>query len=313
MAKVTSDTDSTIQALLQQRTQYEQWLARLDSAADKAPPAVRQKVRADYESRLRGVIDQLRTHSATFAEELRRHQAAQADLDRERRQADEELAEAEVRHTVGEYAEDEWRRIADESRNRLDRLRSELRIVGDEIGRIAEVQALIAASPRPVEAGRPVEPPVAPAPAAQPSPPPPRVEAEPVLERAPPPPAPEPEYVPEPPATSVRPDPRSVPRPPRSREPEPASPSDELAFLKSVSDEERKPAPAARRPGNPASGPAQTAGRSSESGSAAVHPAAPGKPGAAGGAKTLKCGECGTLNRPTEWYCERCGAELAGI
>jgi len=29
--------------------------------------------------------------------------------------------------------------------------------------------------------------------------------------------------------------------------------------------------------------------------------------------KTLKCGECGTLNRPTEWYCERCGAELAGV
>jgi uncharacterized OB-fold protein len=33
----------------------------------------------------------------------------------------------------------------------------------------------------------------------------------------------------------------------------------------------------------------------------------------AGVAKTLKCGECGTLNRPTEWYCERCGAELAGV
>jgi hypothetical protein len=29
--------------------------------------------------------------------------------------------------------------------------------------------------------------------------------------------------------------------------------------------------------------------------------------------KTLKCGECGTLNRPTEWYCERCGAELAAL
>jgi hypothetical protein len=313
MAKVSSDTDSTIEPLLQQRTQYEQWLARLDSAADKAPPAVRQKVRADYESRLRGVIDQLRSHSATFADELRRHQAAQSELDRERRQADEELAEAEVRHTVGEYAEDEWRRISGEGRNRLDRLRSELRIVGDEITRIAEVQALIAATPRASEAARPVEPPVAAAPAAQPSAPPPRVEVEPVIERAPPPPAPEPEYVPEPPATSVRPDPRSVARPPRSREPEPAPPSDELAFLKSVSDEERKPAPPSRRASNPGSSPAQTAGRSSESGSAAVHPAAPGKPGAAGVAKTLKCGECGTLNRPTEWYCERCGAELAGI
>jgi len=27
--------------------------------------------------------------------------------------------------------------------------------------------------------------------------------------------------------------------------------------------------------------------------------------------KTLKCEECGTLNQPTEWYCESCGAELA--
>jgi hypothetical protein len=31
------------------------------------------------------------------------------------------------------------------------------------------------------------------------------------------------------------------------------------------------------------------------------------------GAKTLKCGECGAMNYPTEWYCERCGAELASL
>ena len=30
-------------------------------------------------------------------------------------------------------------------------------------------------------------------------------------------------------------------------------------------------------------------------------------------AKTLRCGECGTLNYPTEWYCERCGGELAAL
>ncbi|HUQ46509.1 MAG TPA: zinc finger Ran-binding domain-containing protein [Gemmatimonadaceae bacterium] len=29
--------------------------------------------------------------------------------------------------------------------------------------------------------------------------------------------------------------------------------------------------------------------------------------------KTLKCGECGAVNYPTEWYCERCGAELASM
>ena len=29
--------------------------------------------------------------------------------------------------------------------------------------------------------------------------------------------------------------------------------------------------------------------------------------------KTLRCAECGTLNYPTEWYCERCGGELASV
>jgi hypothetical protein len=31
------------------------------------------------------------------------------------------------------------------------------------------------------------------------------------------------------------------------------------------------------------------------------------------GAKSLKCAECGAMNFPTEWYCERCGAELASL
>jgi hypothetical protein len=29
--------------------------------------------------------------------------------------------------------------------------------------------------------------------------------------------------------------------------------------------------------------------------------------------KTLKCQECGTMNYPTAWYCERCGAELVSV
>jgi len=29
--------------------------------------------------------------------------------------------------------------------------------------------------------------------------------------------------------------------------------------------------------------------------------------------KTLKCPECGAMNYATEWYCERCGGELASF
>ncbi|MBW8839099.1 MAG: zinc finger Ran-binding domain-containing family 2 protein [Gemmatimonadetes bacterium] len=289
------DTDDSIEGLLEQRTRFEQWLAKLDATSDKAPAAVRQKVRADYESRLRGVIDHLRGHSATIAEELQRHQASRSDLDGRRRDAEEELAEAEVRYAVGEYTEDEWSRIREESERRLTGLREQLQSVGGEITRLAEVQSLISAPPRRSEA--------APAAQAPPPAPPPKEE---VIERSPPPPPPPPaaEPVPvEPPAA------QRMPRPPRPQ-PEPAhapAESDELAFLKSVAEEERKPAPGRRS--NPGAAAPVQASRAVEA------PAAPSsaKAGAPGVAKTLKCGECGTLNRPTEWYCERCGAELAGI
>ena len=34
---------------------------------------------------------------------------------------------------------------------------------------------------------------------------------------------------------------------------------------------------------------------------------------AAEAARTLKCQECGWMNYPTEWYCEKCGGELAAF
>ena len=80
-------------------------------------------------------------------------------------------------------------------------------------------------------------------------------------------------------------------QPPATREP---SQMDELQFLKSVTLD-----PPSR-------------GSASHSSSAVAESKPTDRP-APVGAKTLKCGECGALNRPTEWYCERCGAELAAV
>ncbi len=63
---------------------------------------------------------------------------------------------------------------------------------------------------------------------------------------------------------------------------------DDLAFLRSVID----PTPAS----------------SSPSVSSVPNAASANEP-----LKTLRCTECGTMNLPTEWYCERCGGELAAF
>src|ERR687895_1612716 len=135
------DTDMTIEELLEQRTQYEEWLAKLDASGDKAPPAVRQRVRGDYQARLQSVMEQLRGRGAAISEELERQHAQQAELDRERRAAEEALAEAEVRHSVGEYTQEEWRKLSEDSRRQIEQLRSKLRGIGAEIMRLTELQA----------------------------------------------------------------------------------------------------------------------------------------------------------------------------
>lgn len=74
----------------------------------------------------------------------------------------------------------------------------------------------------------------------------------------------------------------------------PSAGFDDLAFLRSVINPSG---------GNPAVGAMSTG---------AVPDALPSATGAEP-QKTLRCTECGTMNLPTEWYCERCGGELAAF
>ena len=306
MARSDRSSDS-IEKLLQERSQYEQWLARLNEAG--APDAVRARVRSDYESRLDNVMAQLRAHESTIAEALSRHHADRERLEARESELLETLAEAEVRHAVGEYDDKQWNELSGAQKKSLNELNGELDKVRAEIARLSEVQRLIRAAPAaatPPAAARIVEPepePVVPAP------------ADPVAFE-PPAPVPPPVAAPEPSA------PRVVPRPPAPT-PAPRVAGDELDFLKSVAVEQSASlSPAAAEKQRAAGGqsavttstpppePSAQPAAGSPSGAGSARGAAPAPSGAV---KTLKCGDCGTLNRPTEWYCERCGAELAAL
>lgn len=275
MGKSPGQSASAIESLLSERSQFEQWLSKL--AASNAPESVREKVRSDYEQRLAKVMESLREHADAIDTELKRHESSRQDLEKREAAALETMSEAELRHSVGEFDSGKWDEISRSQKAALDGIRSELKRVRGEISRLSEVQASIAGESREEPEETP-EPEPARAPAAA-------------------------RTAPAAAADATRTTPRSD------------RPKDELDFLKSVAVEQSSSLSPSAAAGQklPPEPPAPIPPPPPEPAPASEAPEKPKSASPSSQTKTLKCGECGTLNRPTEWYCERCGAELAAL
>lgn len=303
MADRTSSKGKSIEDLLAERQQFEMWLDRLDQNDDLASEDIRKKVRGDYQSRLDTVLVELRSHEDEVTGKLATLKSSLEDLGAKRTEAEAALTEAKVRHAVGEYDEDTWSELKGRHEDDLNKYDSQLDEITVEVERLSEIHKLISSAPG------------TPAPAATPS----------QAEAAPKPPEPESkpakdilELAPDQPAAGAEPKEEAPPMgaptfTPRGAEGggEPTAPrtlrfpvdeaasekkADELDFLKSVTEE--APAGDALTP---------PAADQSEPSPAAAGADKGNQP------KTLKCTECGAMNRPTEWYCEVCGAELASL
>ncbi|HTI04795.1 MAG TPA: hypothetical protein VL549_05735 [Gemmatimonadales bacterium] len=247
MAKNPSKSAAAIQRLLEERRQYEAWLARISATADSAPEHVRTRVKADYEARLQAVTEELKAHAEAARQLIAQRKETLAELQKKEKGAAERLAETELRHEVGEYDEAQWAQVHKDALADLGAVRDELMDVERDITRLEELDALVKAKPQ-------------------------------VTPRAP------------------------APSPPPARSPEKRkTPLDELAFLKSVT-EDAKSAPSPQRASGAQFQPVEPD----------VTPSAPEDEDAPV-EKTLRCRECGTMNLATEWYCESCGAELAAL
>jgi hypothetical protein len=301
------DKSSTaaIQKLLDERKQIEQWLVRLEKAADRTPEAVRARVRQDYESRLASVVRELQGFEDDLRATLADLQSRYAAAREQERQATEELSEAELRYTVGEFGDAEWSEKKTGLLDRLIRIREDIGQAEEEIGELDDVLKSITAS--------------TPAPTAEPE----IAELEEIEEEVDAHPA---EAAPAKPADRLSLGAelglRDLPAP-HTRPAAPAKPAaarqeamgGELEFLKALSDEKPAARPArvsgAQPRPVPAEKPAPEKPRSVEnlSDQQALSRSRP----SVINQRTLKCGECGAMNLPTEWYCDRCGAELASL
>lgn len=258
MAKGSSKNAAAIERLLEERRQYEAWLARIKASADSATEEVRTRVKADYEARLKAVMEELKSHADAARQLIAQRKEALRELQKKEKAAAERLAETELRHEVGEYDEAQWAQVHKDALADLGAVRDELMDLERDITRLAELDALVKAKP-----------------AAPPAHAPPSREV----------------------AAELTLTPSSAPAKPAEKR---KTPMDELAFLKSVTEDDKN-APSPRR----ASG-AQYQIDESATPDAPIDEDAPVE-------KTLKCRECGTMNLATEWYCEKCGGELAAM
>jgi len=300
MTRKTGKSHSVVERLLEQRRQYQDWMAKLDAeSAAGAPSHVTSRVREDYAARLDSVTQELTEHEDFIRQALVETGARVEELVAERQARNDELAEARLRRQVGEFSEDRFDEVQVRCKAVLTELTKEIASNERDIERLEEVLAMI--QRRPSEELPAVAPPPPPAPAPQP----------PKAAELPPPP-------PLPPAPAAK--PATAPQ----------AGIDELEFLRSVV-ESPKPAThpsvvasavtAAPPPPPPPPPPAQPPAPPKAAGPppAPKIPEPPAPPAAKARerrpseteAKTLKCVECGTMNAPTEWYCEKCGAELS--
>src|SRR5687768_16349086 len=100
-----------VQALLATRQQLAGWLDKLEAAGTKTPPSVRDRVKADYQGRLAQIVEQLRGHTDVVSGSLQTLRTQAEEYEQFRNEEQETLAEAELRYSVGEYSEEEWRRV----------------------------------------------------------------------------------------------------------------------------------------------------------------------------------------------------------
>lgn len=284
-----------IRILVDERGRYEGWLQALDGRRTVTPAHVLERVRQDYAGRFERVATQLashagplRAHEESLAE---RHHGVEQRLGAER----DVLAEIELRTLVGEFAADEGEQRRAGTQQAIATLEREL---GGASAALADVRGLVAR----VIPVAPVAPSLASGGGGA-------TDAAPSVAEAP---------GLGPVGTEVDPSdvaPGSAPaEPPQTGTREVTTVGFETgaAFDHGAVDAARVALGDRETSLTPAFTDAIRSGTAGGYGLAGGRPQ-PAEPAASGQEKTLRCQDCGAFNYPTEWYCEKCGGELAAL
>ena len=141
---MSDDAQREVDQLLKDRDTYVAWLKRLESERTATTERAFERVRGDYERRLAEVDEKLRSHTAGVEGKLRQLQARAAELESERATRAEQLDEAQLRRSVGEFRDDkEWAKLESRLLSAVRECERELEGVTAESDRLREIVVLV--------------------------------------------------------------------------------------------------------------------------------------------------------------------------
>ncbi len=277
---------TALHELLSERQRFEGWIQTLEDRKASTPPHVFQRVHNDYTDRLNGVLARLSERTGQIRVTIDTMSTQLAELRSKENERIDARDEAELRAAVGEYTEEEWTYLREEATREIDVIAAERASVELELGKL---QKIVASSEGSSE-GSPVVESAA------------NVESVPVAEVS------AIEFTSDSQNTEAEQFPLTSPA---------ASPTSQRQVLNDVVADW----PANRKTPSQPIPRSENVERTTQSDRSEAAPSlfAPPKmhadpanePPRREAEKTLKCPECATLNYATEWYCERCGGELA--
>jgi hypothetical protein len=330
MTKDAQPVPDNVPALILERQRIESWLATLDARKASTPDHVYQRVKGDYAARLKTITEQLVARSAALKSHVDQLTARLTQIESEAQRFKDVRAESELRMQVGELSVADWNakaRECDDGIARLTEAQAQAR------GALAQAREILAMASGHANGSGPtpsVPPRRAPTPSSTSSP---------RLPRVPPveglqhndgsgngakPPAPDGANMNEldflNSVVGGQPGQKGTAQPPGKNQMEletEGAPDLAETLLNRVNQRSngslREDGDAdsllkgvgTPKPGNKTN---PLAANVTESNPIVLRPQ-----GGPERHKTLKCQECGTMNYPTEWYCERCGAELVSV
>jgi hypothetical protein len=330
MTKSKSNALDALRALIAERQQYDQWISTLESKRDGTAEHVFNRVYSDYQSRLDRVLDEIRSHAEELQLSITALSARLGEVAKDEEAKRDSLTEAELRAAVGEYDVAQWESMRAEANRQLEKIAADRVSLEAQLAELESIRKLSEVTASSGEGGTHQG-------TAASQPPPLAVATGPDLTPA------APSYQPErdefgiprrPPSSAGWPT-RDVPEE-KTDVPPVRTASAPFAALPAQSPAQSAPPTlpqtpsgsmdatvAAPRPSAspvappPAPAPPARKKRDTPSGKDAQISSGFSKPVPTPSEarpevnKTLKCPECGTANYPTEWYCERCGGELA--